>query len=235
MFRAVPKLFTTEKPVKKIYFAFILLITAASAQADVLYIADDTNLALRNAASSYAAVVKVIPTGTSVTVVGEPLRNGFIKVRLIDGTEGYIRTKYTKKEPPEQDAKDVASKNMVLLQNEIGTLKEQLTKATEAITPGSSLEKSLATERDHLSRELNELKATAKDAVNLKEERDLLQERVVNSERDLEQMKLENQALKDTTKQDWLLYGGALVIIGLFLGFILPKISWRRKSGWDTY
>jgi SH3 domain protein len=221
--------------VKKIYFAFILFVTAATAQADVLYIADDNNLALRNAASSYSPVIRVLPTGTSVTVAGEPLRNGFIKVRLIDGTEGYIKTKYTKKEPPEQDAKDVASKNITLLQNEISTLKEQLAKATEAITPGSTLEKSLATERDRLSRELNELKATAKDAVNLKEERDLLQERVVNSERDLEQLKLENQALKDTTKQDWMLYGGALVIIGAFLGFILPKISWRRRSSWDAY
>jgi SH3 domain protein len=221
--------------VKKIYFAFILFITAATAQADVLYIADDNNLALRNAASSYSPVIRVLPTGTSVTVAGEQLRNGFIKVRLIDGTEGYIKTKYTKKEPPEQDAKDVASKNITLLQNEISTLKEQLAKATEAITPGTTLEKSLATERDRLSRELNELKATAKDAVNLKEERDLLQERVVNSERDLEQLKLENQALKDTTKQDWMLYGGALVIIGAFLGFILPKISWRRRSSWDAY
>ena len=213
----------------------MLLTATASAQADVLYISDDINLALRNAASSYSAIVKVLPTGTSVTVVGEPLRNGFIKVRLIDGTEGYIRTKYTKKEPPEQDAKDVASKNLVLLQNEISTLKEQLTKATAAITPGSTLEKSLATERDQLSRELNELKTTAKDAIQLKEEHDLLQERVVNGERDLEQLKLENQALKDTTKQDWMLYGGVLVFIGAFLGFILPKIRWRRKSGWDSY
>jgi len=222
--------------VKKIYLAFfILLITFGSAQADILYIADDTNLALRSAASSYGPVTRVLPTGTSVTVVGEPLKNGFIKVRLIDGTEGYIKTKYTKKEPPEHDAKDTASKNLALLQNEISTLKEQLAKATEAITPGTSLEKSLATERDQLSRELNEIKITAANAVQLKEEHDLLQERVVNGERDLEQLKLENQALKDTTKQDWLLYGGALVIIGIFLGFILPKISWRRKSGWDTY
>jgi SH3 domain protein len=167
--------------------------------------------------------------------VGEPFKNGFIKVHSIDGTEGYIKAKYTKKEPPEQDAKDTANKNLVLLQTEISTLKEQLAKATEAITPGSTLEKSLANERDHLSRELSELKSTAANAVQLKEEHDLLQERVVNGERDLEQIKLENQALKDTTKQDWLLYGGALVIIGIFLGFILPKISWRRKSGWDTY
>jgi SH3 domain protein len=222
--------------VKKIYLAFfILLIMFGSAQADILYIADDTNLALRSAASSYSPVTRVLSTGTSVTVIGEPLKNGFIKVRLIDGTEGYIKTKYTKKEPPEQDVKDTASKNLALLQNEISALKEQLAKATEAITPGTSLEKSLATERDQLSRELNEIKITAANAVQLKEEHDLLQERVVNGERDLEQLKLENQALKDTTKQDWLLYGGALVIIGIFLGFILPKLSWRRKSGWDTY
>lgn len=221
---------------KKLYLAFLIsLITFGSAQADILYIADDTNLALRSAANSYAPVLKVLPTGTSVTVVGEQLKNGFIKVHLIDGTEGYIKAKYTKKEPPEQDAKDTANKNLVLLQTEISTLKEQLAKATEAITPGSTLEKSLANERDHLSRELSELKSTAANAVQLKEEHDLLQERVVNGERDLEQLKLENQALKDTTKQDWLLYGGALVIIGIFLGFILPKISWRRKSGWDTY
>lgn len=231
----ITRLLTTEKPVKKIYFSFfILLITFGSARADILYIADDTNLALRNGSSSYGQVIKILPTGTSVTVVGEP-HNGFIKVRLIDGAEGYIRSKYTKKEPPEHDAKDTASKNLVLLQTEIGALKEQLAKATEAITPGSSLEKSLATERDHLSRALNELKNTAANAVQLKEEHDLLQERVVNGERDLEQLKLENQALKDTTKQDWLIYGGALVIIGIFLGFILPKISWRRKGGWDAY
>lgn len=220
---------------KKIYFAFLMLLASiGSAQADIVYMADDSNLALRSAASSYGSVTRVLPTGTSVTVMGSP-HNGFIKVRLIDGTEGYVRAKYTKKEPPEHDAKDTASKSITLLQTEIGTLKEQLAKATEAITPDTPLEKSLATERDQLKRELNELKNTAANAVQLKEEHDLLQERVVNGERDLQQVKLENQALKDTTKQDWLIYGGALVIIGVFLGFILPKISWRRKSGWDSY
>jgi SH3 domain protein len=220
--------------VKKIYFAFILLITFGSAYADILYIADDTNLALRSAANSYAPVMKVLPTGTSVTVIGEP-HNGFIKVRLIDGAEGYVKTKYTKKEPPEQDAKDTASKNLVLLQTKISTLEEQLKIATEAITPGSTLEKSLANERDHLSRELSELKVTAANTVQLKEEHDRLQETVVNSAKELEQLRLDNEMLKKTSDQDWLLYGGALVIIGIFLGFILPKISWRRKSGWDTY
>jgi SH3 domain protein len=220
--------------VKKIYLSFFILVIAfGSANADILYIADDTNLALRGAANSYGPVIKILTTGTSVTVVGEP-RNGFIKVRLIDGTEGFIRSKYTKKEQPEQD-KDTASKNLVLLQNEISTLKAQLETAQKSITPDTPLEKSLAIERDQLSRELKELKATAKAAVQLKEEHDILQEKVVSSTKELEQLKLDNMILNDTTQRDWLLYGGALVIFGIFLGFVLPKISWRRKSGWDSY
>jgi SH3 domain protein len=220
--------------VKKIYLSFFILVIAfGSANADILYIADDTNLALRGAANSYGPVIKILTTGTSVTVVGEP-RNGFIKVRLIDGTEGFIRSKYTKKEQPEQD-KDTASKNLVLLQNEISSLKAQLETAQKSITPDTPLEKSLAIERDQLSRELKELKATAKAAVQLKEEHDILQEKVVSSTKELEQLKLDNMILNDTTQRDWLLYGGALVMFGIFLGFVLPKISWRRKSGWDSY
>jgi SH3 domain protein len=69
----------------------------------------------------------------------------------------------------------------------------------------------------------------------LKNERDQLQERVVNVERDLEQFKLENQSLKDSTKQDWFLYGGLLALFGVILGFVLPKLSWRRKSSWDSF
>jgi SH3 domain protein len=221
--------------VKKIYLSFFIFVIAfGSACADILYIADDTNLTLRGAANSYGPLIKVLSTGTSVTVVGEP-KNGFIKVRLIDGTEGFIRTKYTKKEPPEQDPKDTSSKNLVLLQNEISTLKGQLEIAQKASTPDTPLEKTLATERDQLSRELGELKITAKNAKQIEKDRDELREKVVEKSRYSEQLERENKILKDTTQYDWLLYGGALVIIGIILGFILPKISWRSRSGWDSY
>jgi SH3 domain protein len=93
----------------------------------------------------------------------------------------------------------------------------------------------LATERDLLARELNEIKKAAANSFQLKNERDELQERVVNVERDLQQFKLENQALKDTASQDWFLYGGVLSLAGVLLGFILPKLGWRRKSSWDSF
>jgi SH3 domain protein len=221
--------------VKKIYLSFFVLIIAfGSAQAEILYIADDTNLSLKGAPNSYGPLIKVLSTGTSVTVVGEP-KNGFIKVRLIDGTEGFIRTKYTKKEPPEQDPKDTASKSLVLLQNEISTLKTQLETAQKASTPDTPLEKTLATERDQLKTELIDLKLTAKNAKQIEKDRDELAKKFHDTTQELAQLKLENGILNNSSQRDWLSYGGALVIIGMILGFVLPKISWRRKSGWDSY
>ena len=214
---------------------FILILTFGSALADTIYVADELNLALWDAPSVQGKILKSLPTGTPLTVIGKQTKSEFINVRLIDGTEGYIKSRYTKKQAPAIDPKDTASKTIALLQSQNNALITELNALKDSLTPGTSLEKSLATERDQLTRELNELKKTAASSSQLKNERDELQERVVNVERDLEQFKLENQALKDTASQDWFLYGGVLSLVGVLLGFILPKLSWRRKSSWDSY
>ncbi|MFI3155571.1 MAG: TIGR04211 family SH3 domain-containing protein [Methylococcaceae bacterium] len=215
---------------------FILLVTFASAQAEVVYVTDNLNLSLRSEENNNSKAVKLLPTGTPLTVIEENKSTGFLHVRMNDGTEGYMPVRNTIKEPPSRSQLDVANKNLASLQAENATLKAELATLKESITPETSLEQSLAKERDQLSRELSELKKTAASTVELKNQRDELQERVVNVERELQQFKLENQALQDTANQDWFLYGGILALIGVILGFILPKLSWRRsRSSWDSY
>lgn len=222
---------------KKILLSALMLASSAaiSAPSDIVYVADDYNLTLWSAAN-YTGKRQVLPTGSPLTVISErSTGNGLTKVKTIDGSEGFIKTKYIKKEAPEHDRDDIAAKNIAALQGQISTLEGELKAAKETITPGTTLEQSLATERDKLSRELGELKKISGSAVQLKNERDELQERYIAVERDLQQVKLENQALHDTANQDWFLYGGILALVGVLLGFILPKLSWKRKSSWDTY
>jgi len=219
---------------KSLLWLCLALSGVANAQSDIVYVADDYNLTLWSS-PNYSGKIKALPTGTPLTLLGEMTHTGFVKVRLIDGTEGFIKAKYTKKEAPEHDRDDIAARNIAALQSESAKLQSELKAAKEVITPGTTLEQSLATERDKLSRELNELKKISGSAVQLKNERDELQERFVSVERDLQQVKLENQALQDTANQDWFLYGGILALVGVILGFILPKLSWRRKNSWDIY
>ncbi|MFI3185139.1 MAG: TIGR04211 family SH3 domain-containing protein [Methylococcaceae bacterium] len=216
---------------------FILLVTLSSAQAETVYVTDNLNLSLRSEENNTSKVVKLLPTGTPLTILELNKSTGFARVQLRDGTEGYMPIRNTMKEPPSRAQLEVANKNQASLEAENAAIKAELSTIKDSITPGSTLEQSLARERDMLSRELSELKKTAASTVELKNQRDELQERVVNVERELQQYKLENQALQDTTNQDWFLYGGLLALIGVILGFILPKLSWRRSrtSSWDTF
>jgi SH3 domain protein len=212
-----------------------LIVTLGSAQAATVYVTDNLSLSLKSEESPRSKVLKALPIGTPLTVIKENKKSGFSRVRLNDGTEGYIQTRHITTELPTRNLTETSSKIMESLQAENTALKTELATVKSSVTPGTSLEQSLATERDQLSRELGQLKKTAAGAIQIKNERDELQERVVNVERDLQQYKLENQALKDSTNQDWFLYGGALALIGVLLGFILPKLSWRRKNSWDSY
>lgn len=221
---------------KKILLSFaILLISFGSVRAEIVYVTDNLNLSLRSEDNNEAKVVKLLPTGTPLTIIGEKTKSGFIPVRMNNGTEGYIQTRHIQKEPPARDQVESSNKSLKTLQTENAELKAELKTVKDSITPGTSLEKSLAIERDNLAMELGELKKSSAGVIQLKNERDELQERVVNAERELQQLKLENQALKDTTNQDWFLYGGILSFFSVILGFILPKLGWRRKNSWDSY
>lgn len=211
------------------------MLAAGLAQAETVYVTDNLNLSLRESPDNEAKVLKLLPTGTPLTVTGEKTKSGFTPVRMSDGTEGYIQTRHIKKDPPAREQMETNSKTLKSLQSENLSLKAELKIVKDSITPGTSLEKSLALERDKLSLELGELKQAAAGVVQLKNERDELQERVVNAERKLEQLERENSALKNTSNQDWFLYGGILVFFSVILGFILPKLGWRRKRGWDMY
>jgi SH3 domain protein len=226
-----------EIQVKKILSSFfILMLTFGSAQATTVYVTDSLDLAFRSEENTRGKIIKLLHPGTPLAVISQNNETGFIHARLDNGTEGYILARYTMKEPSSHFQLDTSNKKLTLLEKENTTLKAELDSLKTSLTPGTSLEQSLATERDHLARELSELKQTASSAVALRNQRDELQERVVNVERELEQLKLENKALGDSSRQDWFLYGGMLSLIGVILGFILPKLGWRRRSSsWDTY
>jgi SH3 domain protein len=217
---------------------FILSLAATCvAHADTAYVTDSLELAIRKEPRPHGSLLKSLPVGTALVVMDKKIKSGFAHVRLSDGTEGYILERYLQKEPPttESLAANMTAASFKALQTENAALTTALKTAKDSITPGTSLEKSLQTERDRLSLELGELKKASVGVVQLKMERDELQERVVSAERELQQLKLENAALKDTSSQDWFLYGGILSFFSVILGFILPKLSWRRKNGWDSY
>ncbi|WP_404361131.1 TIGR04211 family SH3 domain-containing protein [Methylotuvimicrobium sp. KM1] len=217
---------------KKLVYAIILsAIVINAAQAKTVYVTDDLELTLRVAENERSKILRMLRSGTPLTLI-EDLSSGYSYVRTNKGIEGYILTRFLKTSPPDSHLLEQANKKIEQLQNDNAGLKSELTSLQETVKSSETL----MAERNQLMMELAEIKQISSSAIDIKNQRDQFQERVVSAERELQQLKRENQALRDNAHQDWFLYGGILALGGVLLGFILPKLSLgRRTSSWDTF
>jgi SH3 domain protein len=59
--------------------------------------------------------------------------------------------------------------------------------------------------------------------------------RMISLERQLQTVQQENETLKDRTARDWFMVGAAVILLGIIVGLIIPKIRFRKKSSYDTF
>ncbi len=211
---------------KKLVAGWLMILSFSNlAHAKTAYVSENLELPLRASDSERGKIIKMLPSGSQVTIFQDSNENGYSYIQSSAGTEGFVLSRFLSDEPSSRNQLDAISKKLEALQEENKQLKT---------SQATNLD--IGKQRDKLSSDLTELQQTAANAIQLKQQRDELQERVVTIERELQQLKRENQALTDTSNQDWFLYGGGLSLFGVLLGFILPKISWRRRSsGWDSF
>ena len=222
----------------KQFFYFILALASCNiAFAQSVYLTDITKFNLRSGEGSKHKLLKTLPSGTRLTLLNENKATGYSKVKISDGTVGYLLTRFTLNTPVSSWHLKKARQQLQVLQLENKEIKAILTSLQDNNSSTTSSNALLNKERDQLSTELNELRQTSANAIQIQRERNEFEERFIIAERELNQLKRAKQALEDSTNQDWFLYGGILSFLGIFFGLLIPKISWHRKShgNWDTF
>lgn len=218
-------------------FYFILILSCQNAFARSVYVTDNTKFTLRSGESSNHKIIKMLPSGTKLTLLETNEETGYSKVKISSGAVGYIPTRFTLDKPVSSWYLKKANQQLELLQTKNQQINVTLTELQQNSSSTLSNSEMLTKERDQLSTNLNELRQTAANAIQLKRQRNEWRERAVKVERELQQLKRAKQALEDSTNQDWFIYGGILSFLGVFFGLMIPKISWQRKSqsNWDTF
>ncbi|MDC9727742.1 MAG: TIGR04211 family SH3 domain-containing protein [Methyloprofundus sp.] len=221
------------------YLAYLLfaLLSSNIALAKSVYVTDTMKYTLRSGASSSHKVLRMLPSGTRLKLLETNKDNGYSKVETNSGVVGYIPSRFTLKQPIGRWFLERANKKIETITAENKQLKADLSSVQSDNKSSLSSNQSLEKERNQLDKELNNLRKTASNAIQLQRQRNELQERVVHVERELQQLKRKNQALEDSSNQDWFLYGGILSFLGIFFGLLIPKIRWQRRaqSNWDTF
>lgn len=216
---------------KQIALALCLLLPALPASA--LYVTDEFQITLRSGPSVKNQVLKMLDSGTSLQPLGEQ-SEGWIKVRMDSGTEGWVLKRYMIQEPIHRVQLERAKRQLEGLREKSAKLEETL--QSESSTRGDldSRVKQLTAQNDALTKELSQLKKIAAQPVAIEQQNQQLSKRIGILDEDNRQLKIEIDSLKDRSQRDWFVTGAGVLLAGIVLGLILPRLR-RKRDMWREF
>ncbi len=216
-------------------FSWLALTTQPlAAVGDVNYISDVVNVPLRSGASTAHRIIhRGLPSGTQLTVLATDEEAGFTQVRTAGGMEGWVVSQYLIGQPIARVKLAAAEKRLQDLKGKIDKEREARASIQSDYNETEATNRTLSSQVQVLTKELEELKRISADPINEHARNvELTQQnqRLVGQVDELSSMTRE---LKDNVQLEWLLYGGALVLIGLLLGVAIKARP--RQTSYSRY
>jgi len=214
----------------------ILMITSASfAEAQTMrYVTDQLEITMRSGKSTQHQVIRVLPSGTPLELLEVDTESGYSRVRSPQGIEGWVISRYLDNLPSGRERLAEAEKKLANLNIENNRLQENIKKLNADKNALDKEKQSLTKENHRLDQELTRIRQTAGSAIAIDSENKSLKEKLNTLERNYQATQQENEVLKDRSDRDWFMVGAGVVLLGIVIGLIIPKIRWRRKSSWDS-
>ena len=213
----------------------LFLILAGNVLAETQYVSDTLEITMRSGKSTSHGITRMLRSGTPVEILDIDKETGYSHVRTSSGKEGWVLSRFLMKGPAARDRLAAAEKELAELELENRKMMTAMQTLKEEQGLLQQEKSSLSGEHRKVSQELSEIKRTASSALALDSENKELKSRVVALERNLQTMQQENATLKDRTARDWFMVGAGVVLLGIIVGLIIPRIRWRKKSSWDTF
>ncbi len=213
--------------------AFTLLAMSSltsNVNAEVRYVIDNLIITMRSGQSTQHQVLRTWPSNTKLEILetGEK----YSKARGPDGTEGWVLNQYITGKPTAKLRLASALQKLSAAEKENAQLKTDLSAL-------QGKESTLSQQKNKLSRankkqidELKHLRRVAAKPLKLENENQRLKKELLKLESEHELLLQENQMLGDSSDRDWFLNGAGVIILGIIIGLIAPRLKPRKKSSW---
>ncbi len=219
----------------KIIVVILLAIGSVAASAETRWVTDEFEVMMRSGKSTKQSIVRQLKSGTALEVLEVDNESGYSRVRTSSGAEGWVLSRYLRGVP-------TAGLRLPELERQLRDSEAQRAKINAELTQ-------LKQDKRTLEREIGELQSTSSsqqskleritrlsaDTIQVDQQNTELKKRLAASEQQIERLETENQQLGSRANREWFLIGGAVLVAGLLLGLILPRISWRKKSSWSDF
>ncbi len=213
----------------------MFLVLAGSVQAETRFVSDSLEITMRSGKGNSYSISRMLSSGTPVDVLEVDKDEGYTRVRTRSGKEGWVLSRYLMKTEAARDRLASAEKNLAEIELEKRKLETAMAALSEEKNTLAKDLEALNAKNRKVSQELAEIKRTASSALAIDSENKDLKSRFVSVERDMQTLQQENEGLRDRTARDWFMVGAGVVLFGILVGLVIPRIRWRKKSSWDTF
>jgi SH3 domain protein len=199
------------------------------------WVTDEFEVMMRKGKDSRQSIIRQLRSGTRVEVLEADKTAGYTKIRVSSGAEGWVLSRYLRSAPTARQRLPELEQRLQRSDSQRAELNKELS--------------SVKQERQELQRELSELQSNNRsvqgqlervtelsaDTIRVDDQNRQLKQSMIESERQIEELEHANEKLSSRADREWFLIGGAVLTVGLLLGLILPRISWRKKSSWSDF
>lgn len=215
------------------WIALALILLGAMAHAQTRYVSDRTIVELRRGPSTEYLILRNLEAGTAVQVLEQNEQAGYTRVRVPDqGTEGWILSRFLTAEPIARERLGAAERNLAAARERVTTLETQVASLTQELAGARGELEQTRTNHDAASKELADIRTAAANVVQIRDQNTSLQQKLIQREREVEELAATNAQLAGRTNQNWFLIGAGVLLVGIVVGLVAPSLRRKRRSDW---
>jgi len=179
-------------------------------------------------------IVKSPRSGTKLTLLEKDEEAGYSHVRMDNGTEGWVLSRFLVNQPIAKTRLKQANQKIKSLKAEVDDLNNKFSSVSKSKAGFEKNTSRLSRNNKKLEKELKHIKEIAANQIAINEENKKLKEQVLTLKRDMQTIQQENLGLQDRSASNWFLIGAGVCVVGVIMGLILPNLRFRRKQSWNS-
>ena len=197
----------------------IIIGTTALCHAQTAYVSDMLILTFRKGPGPGYPVISALKSDTHLTIIKE--RNGYLKVALSSGEQGWVDKSYVVTDPPKSIIIAQLKKGNAALEEKIKALSEQADQVVMAQLKKDN--QSLTQNLETLRSKYTALKAASANITGMLEENKRLKTRNASLSATLAQQQGKNKFLFKTGMIKWFLAGVGVLLLGWVIGLSISS------------
>jgi SH3 domain protein len=210
-------------------------LLANGAAAQTAWVSDVFEVTLRTGPSTNNAIQRMLESGTELQVLERDDETGYARVRTSAGTEGWVLTRYLMTEPSAREQLATLTRQLPSATAEGSTLGSPLDDIRGQYTDATRNIDALEREKAALQSELDELTRTAANTIAIDRQNKALQQQLTDAEITVSVLEQEKDELLGQSNRTWFITGSLVLLGGILLGLLLPRLRLQKRSRYDSF